>query len=337
MKKKTDIRDVAALAGVSVGSASRVLNGFENVSKQTRAKVQQAMEALDWRPNCAARWLRSRSTKTIGCLFPDVANPLYAGVFRALEERFRRAGYMLLLAHGLNDPVRETEALQMFGHRGMDGVIAAPGNEKHDAVRKALAALEMPVVILDRDIAGSRHDAVLFGHAAGVRACVCELLGQGHRRIALVLWQARSRPVRRRIEGYRAAFRNAGLTPPQLLVQAACATGSAYAQVDALLSQSAAPTALITQGTFTLNSVLHAIAAHGLRVAQDVSVVAIGDSDFARHHRPAISALRVDLEQVAEAAVQLIDSRMLAPDLSPRTVKIALEFVSRDSVRAPPQ
>src|SRR6218665_293365 len=201
-----NIKDVAREAGVSLGSASRVVNNVPNVRPETRAKVIAAIEALGYRPNHAAQSLRSRSTRTIGCLVTDVSNPLYAQLFRALEERFLAEGYLLLLANGLNDPDREIALLNLFRLRGMDGVVIAPGNERHAGVVKAVGALEMPAVVLDRDLA-SPHDNVMFDHAAGMRATISHLVALGHRRIALVQSQSSNRPMRRRTEGLRAAFR----------------------------------------------------------------------------------------------------------------------------------
>lgn len=330
-KKAIDIRDVAALAGVSVGSASRVLNGVENVSSVLREKVERAIGVLGYRPNHAAQSLRSRTSKTIGCLFTDVANPLYANVFRALEERLRRDGYMLLLANGLNDPLREIETLTMFGRRGMDGVILAPGNERHPDVLAALSALPMPAVVLDRDMAGA-CDAVLFDHAAALRVSMGRLMELGHERIGLVLWKADIRPVRRRIEGYKAAYRAAGLPLPDMVVQTPSATSSAFPDVDALLKRAQPPTALITQGTYTLNSTLRAIAAHGLRIPQDISVISIGDTDFARDHLPPIAVINVDVNLMAELTASLLLSRMAQPDLPQRKEKVRLSFAERGSI-----
>lgn len=340
MKKKekgADIRDVAALAGVSVGSASRVINGAENVSPATREKVERAIAALGYQPNHAAQSLRSRSSKTIGCLFTDVTNPLYARLFRALEERLRAEGYMLLLANGLNDAQREVQTLALFGRRGMDGVIAAPGNERDPKVLAALAALPMPVVVLDRDIAVPGCDAVLFDHAAGMKEAMAHLFALGHRRIALALWRAASRPVRRRIEGYRAAYRAAGLAPPGMLVQAASATSSVFADVDALLRRAEPPSAIITQGTYTLGSTLQAIAARGLRIPQDISVVTIGETDYARDHNPPISLLNVDSQRIAELTAGLLRSRMAQAGLPARTEKVSLSFTDRGSVAPAPR
>ena len=336
-KKAVDIRDVAALAGVSVGSASRVINRVDNVSIATREKVERAIQILGYRPNHTAQSLRSRASKTIGCLFTDVANPLYANLFRSLEERLRVEGYMLLLANGLNDVQRELETLETFARRGMDGVIAAPDHEKDEKIAAALSALAMPVVVLDRDISGLSLDTVLFDHAGGVRESMARLFDLGHRRISIVLWNAKNRPVRRRLEGYRAAYKVAGVPLPDgLIVQGQSAISSVLSDFDRLLKQSDRPTAVLAQGTYALGSVMQAIALNNLSVPRDISVVAIGDTPFARENNPAISMVTVDSARVAALTAEMLRDRMENAALPARVEKVPVTFTDRASVGSAP-
>lgn len=332
--KRISIRDVAALAGTSVGSASRVINGASNVTPEVRSKVERAVAALQYRPNHAARALRSRSSKTIGCMFSDVTNPLYARAFRELEARFFSCGYMLLLANGLNDPEREISVLNTFELRSMDGVIIAPGNERHPKVLEAIRRLTMPIVLYDRDI-DVETDAVLYDHAKAIRTAVNHLMGLGHTRIALILWQTRSRPVRRRIEGYKAAFKAAGLAVPDLIIQEPTPTSSAYDDVAQLLSRPDAPTAFIAQGTQTVGGVLRAIAAAGKRVPEDLSVISIGDTEFAENHAPPLTALRSPVEAITERASSMLLERLQRQSddepLAPRVNVFPYELVERQS------
>jgi len=307
--KQISIRDVAALAGTSVGSASRVINGAPNVSPEIRAKVERAIAALQYRPSHAAQALRSRSSKTIGCMFSDVTNPLYARAFRALESRFFAAGYMLLLANGLNDPDREISILNTFQLRNMDGVIIAPGNERHPGVLQVTHQLTMPIVIYDRDM-GVDADCVQYDHAAGIRTAVEYLMALGHRRIALVLWKAESRPVRCRIEGYNSAFQAAGMATPDLLIQVDSPTSSVHEEITQLLNRPDSPTAIIAQGTQTLSSTLRAISLSGKRVPDDISIIGIGDTNFAEHYSPPLTVLQTPVESVAESASSMLLGRI---------------------------
>ncbi len=336
--RSVSIRDVAELAGVSLGSASRVINKVDNVSAATREKVEAAIGALGYRPNHAAQSLRLRTTRTIGCLLTDVTNPLYAKLFRALEERMRHAGYMMLLANSLNLAEREIDILGTFKSRGMDGVLIAPGSERDPQVLAAVRELGIPCVILDRDM-DTRSDCVLFDHVPGMKRVVAHLAGLGHQRLALVVSQSANRPIRRRIEGFRSGHKAQGLVLDEtLIVQLPHATSPAYAAVHTLLQRADRPTAIVAMGTNILNDTLNAINACQLRIPQDISVVSIGDPDFAAHHVPPISSLCVDLEQVAEVGSELLLSRMRGEaGEAPRTEHVKNTFVERASCGPAPQ
>ena len=340
--RAVSIRDVAALAGVSLGSASRVINRAENVTAATREKVERAIEQLGYRPNHAAQSLRLRASRTIGCMLTDVTNGLYAKLFRALEERFRPEGYMLLLANGLNNPQRELDILSMFRSRSMDGLILAPGNERDPDVLAAVQALDVPVVILDRDMPAGK-DSLLFDHVAGMTTAVTHLIAQGHRRIVLVLGQTPDtpsrRPIRLRIDGFRNGFTTNGLSVPEDLVLLSPAdTHATFHTVSALLKGANPPTAIIAQGTNILHDCLNAIVACGQRIPDDVAVVSIGDPDFAHTYMPPLCSIRIDLQQTAQLCGDLLLGR-IREDLSgePRVMQVCPELVLRQSCGSAPE
>jgi LacI family transcriptional regulator len=336
--QRIGIRDVALHAGVSVGSASRVVNGAANVAHELRERVRSAITELGYRPNHVARSLRLQASRTIGCMLTDVTNPLYGKVFHALEDRLRAAGYVVLLANSLNSVERELEILSTFASRGMDGVIIAPGNERDPAVLQAVRSLDVPAVILDRDMAPER-DHVQYDHVPGMRAVTAHLAGLGHRHIALVVSRALGRPMRRRIEGFRSGLAAQGLRADDaLIVEMPSAMSSSFDAVSRLLARRPRPTAMIVLGTNLLTDALNAIAVHGLRIPGDVSLVSLGDPDFARSYTPSITTLRVDVQQAAERVVSLLLDRVAHGERGPgRSVKVVPELIVRDSCAAPPR
>ena len=335
--KAVSIRDVAELAGVSLGSASRVVNKVENVTAKTREKVERAIAMLAYRPNHAAQSLRLRTTCTIGCLLTDVTNPLYAKLFRALEERMRTAGYMMLLANSLNLAEREIDILSTFQRRGMDGVILAPGNERDHDVLNAINDLGVPAVILDRDME-SETDQVLFDHVPGMHGVVSRLVALGHKRIALIVTQSSNRPMRRRIQGFRSGLQVHGLqVDDEFIVRLPTATSAAFEVVTNLLQRPDRPTAIVALGTNILNETLNAISNLHLPIPKGISVVSIGDPDFAASYAPAISSLRVDLEAAAQASTELLLTRLRGlSDDQPRRVMIDCLYIERQSCGPPP-
>ena len=329
---KASIKDVATLAGVSLGSVSRVINNVENVSPEVRQCVERAMRELDYQVNHAAKTLRSRSSSTVGCMLTDVSNPLYARLYGSFEAKLRKAGYMVLLANSLNDPQRELEILSMFKSRRMDGALIAPGNERDPAILEAVEKLGMPVVILDRDM-DVEQDQLLFDHGRGMREAVRHLASLGHRDIGLLVAGTQNRPMRRRIEGFKAGLKANGLaTRPEHLVRLATSTSPAFEEVTRLLEGRVRPTALVTLGTSVLADVLNAIAAQGLRIPQDISLVTMGDPDFARSHRPPISSVTINLDLVVEDGARMLLERMREmTDAPPRRVIVPTQFVLRGS------
>lgn len=336
-KKSVSIRDVAELAGVSLGSASRVINKVANVSDETRRKVERAIASLGYRPNHAAQTLRLRSSRTVGCLVTDVSHPLYAKIYRALETNLRPAGYMMLLANSLNQAEREKEILSTFAGRGMDGVVIGPGNELDAGVVAAVRELPVPVVLLDRDM-DAPCDRVLYDHTPGVQRMVQYLAGLGHTRIAMVITPAINRPMRLRVEAFRRGHAAAGLALREDFILREPGPGrTVFAAVRELLRRPDRPTALAVIGTQVLSEALFAISALRLRIPQDVSVVALGDPDFAVGHTPAISALRIDLERSAAMASEMLIERMRGDTAPPRVLSLQSDLIERQSCAAPPK
>lgn len=265
-------------------------------------------------------------------MLSEATNPLYARLFQAMEARLRAEGYVLLLATGLNDADRELENLRLFAERGMDGMILTPGNERDRRILDFLDASEMPAVILDRDIE-TKKDMVMFNHAPAVKRITRELLGLGHRRIALLVSHVDVRPNRRRIEAFKAAMREHGITSPNELVHLqTTSTASTFDEVVGLLNGRDPPTAFIVQGTNTLLSVLNATAAVGCRIPDDVSIISIGDPDFARTHVPSIAALKVKTEDIVECTVDLLLTRIKGDrSAPPQRALVQFDFEPRAS------
>jgi len=334
---RTSIRDVARLAGVSLGSASRVLNGASNVTPAVRQRVEQAVEQLGYRPNHVARSLRSRTSKTVGMMFTDLANPLYARVFQAVESRLHSKGYMPLLANSLSIADREIELLGVFQSRAMDGVIITPGNERDPRVVAAVRELPLATVIYDRDL-GVERDRLLVEHAPALCKLVTRLIVLGHRRIALVLSQNEARPISRRIEGFRAGFEEQGFAVPEdLILRLPSVMSPAFEAVDAILRGARPPTAIVSLGTPMLGDVFNAIRARGLQVPRDISVVSLGEPGFMRYNQPPVSTLRIDADVIADGLVGLLLDRIRDGDsTSPREILMTAEYLERGSCATAP-
>jgi LacI family transcriptional regulator len=181
----TNIRDVARLAGVAPITVSRVVNGADSVTEDTRRRVQQAIDQLHYVPNTLARSLRSHQSHIIALIVPDITNPFWTTVARGVEDTAAENDYRTILCNTDEDPAKETNYLNLLVERRVDGVIIAPATPE----RKRLAVLkqlQVPCVLVDRRVEGFKADLVYGDTRTGARLLIDHLIDLGHRRIALI-------------------------------------------------------------------------------------------------------------------------------------------------------
>lgn len=330
------IREVAQRAGVSIGTVSRVIAGTTIVSERLTLRVRQAVQELQYRPNIAARTLRTRSTRLLGCLVSDITNPLYAPIVGAAAQRAHQAGYNLVVAATENDLHREKELLSFLHAGQVDGAVVAIGRETQPELAKLIKHLAIPIVILDREPA-SGIDAILVDHQRGAFEAASYLIGLGHHHIALITGAGHIRPAHERIDGLKSAFKKHHVDLKNLSIRTECHTaGAAFSETSALLERRDRPTAILSLGSQALSGVLQAIKARGLAVPDDVSVLSIGDTDLAKLVEPKITTLRWNLADVGGMALDLLLQRMSGRlEAEARQLRLPTELILRDSCKAP--
>ena len=330
------IRDVAARAGVSVSSVSRVLNGGPHTSPELHARIMRAVNGLGFEPHSAAQALRSRASNTIGCIVADLSNPLYSDMVNAAEEEFQRAGYVLMLAATRHEEEREIAFISAVRRRRMDGLLLFAGDNTHKDFTTSLANLDLPCVAIDREVPGA--PSVRADHRGGGLQITRYLIGLGHRRIALLTGRSVLLPSIERLAGYHRAHAEAGIeVDPDLVRPQLQGSGTPFSDVCQLLQAKKRPTAIITLGTHMLAGVMEALASHGLRYPDDISLICIGDTDLARHATPAVTALTWDLAETGRIAAKVLLDRIRDGDKAgdTRPVYLPTRFILRHSC-APP-
>ena len=180
------IRDVARLANVSVATVSNALNNAERVSPELLARVRAAVDKLGYAPDAAARSLRKGASRLIGLIVGDITNPFFADLFEAVEDAAAARGYLVLLLNSNERVEREEAHLRMLRSQRIDGLILAPTGAVSMNRAALLAALEIPVVLVDRAMDGLGYDAVVLDNHSAGHAATSYILGHGHRRIGLI-------------------------------------------------------------------------------------------------------------------------------------------------------
>ncbi|WP_029214568.1 LacI family DNA-binding transcriptional regulator [Kallotenue papyrolyticum] len=312
------IRDVAQRAGVSTATVSRVLANHPHVRPDVRARVLEAVRALEYQPNQAARTLRSQQSNTIALIVSDIRNPFFTAISRAVEDTAYLHGYRVLLCNTDEDPTKEELYLDLMRAERVAGVILSP--TRRSSTQREPLALDFPLVAIDRPLRNGAVDAVLLDNVAAARALTEHLLEQGYTRIGGIFGES-STTGRERRRGYEEALRAAGHTPAGDLVRVvAPRTEAGQRAALELLRLNQPPDALVTSNSLLLAGALQAIRACSLRLPQQIGLVGFDDTDWAALVEPAITVLAQPTDEIGRTATELLLQRIAEPERPARTV-----------------
>lgn len=303
------MRDVAALARVSVATVSNTLNNPAFVAETTRVRVQDAIEKLGWARNESARQLRAGRSRFIGSVVIDASNPFFTDVVAGAEMAAAAAGYAVLLANSAQDPAREGSHLDLFKEQRVGGILLAPIWDITDKVHD-LRRFGIPVVLVDRP--GDIRDicAVSVDDVTGGQMAVEHLIQRGHRRIAFVGGPASLTQVRERRQGaFRAMERHRlgadaleVITTDHLDIE----TGRAAAREVAKTSAPRRPTAIFAANDLVSIGLLHEVIAMGYRVPDDFAIIGYDDIEYAATSMVPLSSIRQPRSELGRRAAELL-------------------------------
>jgi LacI family transcriptional regulator len=305
--RRPTIRDVAREAGVSTVTVSRVANYPELVKAPTRERVEAAMRRLGYTPNAAAQSMRTNVSHTIGFLVPDLTNYPNAAVAKAAEATLAEAGYYMLLTDSDHDPAREARFLRLLRSRRVDGMILYLSDEDDPEVQATIGELDIPVVVLDRDLP-LPLDTVFSEHRDAMRRTVGHLAAQGHRELGLLMPELRIRPVRERARAFVEAARAAGLDPNRQTVAYARPGAGGPEAVGKLLTAQVRPSALLIDGNRLLAAAFEAL--RELNLAAQVRPIAIDVVEPLAAAMPEIVGIARDFAAIGRQAAQLMIDRL---------------------------
>ncbi len=306
------MRQVAAQAGVSAMTVSRVINESPRVSEDARGRVEAAIAELGYVPNRLARGLIRQKTSAIGVIVPDVANPFFTLVVRGAEEVAWRAGYHVILCNTQADLERERSYLEDMLAFQVEGLLIAPVGERSRPNLRVLKKNGVPFVLIDRSISGYDGDLVQGDSTAGAHRLVEHLIELGHRRIAMVTETAEVSTARDRVSGYRHALEDAGIDfRPELVVEAsAIDPRAAHDATLALLDLPEPPTAIFSVNNIAVVGVAEAIRERGLEIPKDIALVCFDDIEHASRFHPFLTVMAQPAETFGTIAMQLLLDRL---------------------------
>lgn len=329
-RKRASMREVADLADVAISSVSRVLSGHPDVSADMRDRVLDAVRQLEYEPDFLAQSLRRGATLSVGYVVGDISNPLISSITSGAESVLRSGGYSMLLMNSENDAELDGAHIRFFQARRVDGMILSLASERHQATLDILDQVDVPVVMVDRDVAADLDASIVRNdHRAGMRAGVGHLLDLGHRRIALITGGLDLWPVRERIAGMAEAVATRGVPDETISLVGSLSAEHGERSTEQVLAMDPRPTAIIAGGNQVLAGCIRAIQRHGIRIPDDISLVTCDEVDLSELHSPPISAIARDTLLLGRTAAELLLERIGGAD--PRTVLLPTTFTARPS------
>jgi LacI family transcriptional regulator len=306
---KSILRDVAQAAGVSLRTASRVLNNDPNVAAATRERVQEVMRDLRYVPDSMARSLRAGTDATFGFIVESVADPFFSELAAAVELAASETARSVLIGSTHRDPARERDLIEQMVQRRVAGLLLTPTASDHSWLT---AATRTPLVLVDRPAPGLAADLVAIDDRAAIALGVNHLAAHGHRQIAYIGDHPEVATSEARLAGFKDSMATLGLPAPASLIRADCSDPKAAAQATYELLAGQAPTAIISATTRCSLGVVPAL--HANR-RTDVALVCFGDFAMADTLEPGITVIDHPAEAVGRAAVARLTARLAEPDL----------------------
>ena len=325
------IYDVAREAGVSMATVSRVVNGNKNVKENTRKKVLEVIDRLDYRPNAVARGLASKRTTTVGVVIPDITNTYFATLAKGIDDIAEMYKYNIVLANSDEDDEKEVAVVNTLFSKQVDGVIFM-GYHLTEKIRSEFSRSRTPVVLAGTGDVEHQLPSVNIDYKNAIADAVRHLLKR-NKKIAFV-----SGPLvddingKVRLAGYKDALKEAGVNYSEGLVfESKYRYDDGYALAERLVSSKA--TAAVVTGDELAAGLLNGLADHGVSVPEDFEVITSDDSQIARFTRPNLTTIAQPLYDLGAISMRMLTKIMHKEELEEREVLLPHGLKVRKSTR----
>ncbi|OLT45915.1 LacI family transcriptional regulator [Saccharomonospora sp. CUA-673] len=324
------INDVAARAGVSTATVSRVLNGKSTVDQRLADRVLAVAKELGYRRNGPARNLRTRSTAVLALVISDVENPFFTAIARGVEDIAREAGYSVVLCNSDDNAEKEARYVDVAVAEQVAGVIVSPTTVEASFV--PLREARVPIVAVDRPVPGEPTDTVLVDSRMGARVATEHLLAQGYTAVACLTGPRGVPTADDRAAGYRDALRAAGRGSRRAVVaRAEYRASGARAAAAKLFGRRERPDAVVVANNAMAIGALEALRELGVRPGTDVGVVTFDEAPWTALIDPPLTVVAQPAYDIGRHAAQMLLERIADPVRQVRTVTLQTSLVERAS------
>ncbi|MDP2792204.1 MAG: LacI family DNA-binding transcriptional regulator [Rectinemataceae bacterium] len=332
--KLISIIDVAAEAGVSTASVSRVLANKPTTREDIKERVLAAVKKLNYRPNRIAQSLRNRQSNTIGLIVSDFRHPFFTLISRAVEEMAYSKGMAVLLFNSDENPSKEALCLELLKDEYVSGAIIAPTSNTANSTTKQIN-LGIPIVAINRKIQSMDVDSVLTDNFDSAYKLVSHLVDDGYTRIGGIFSNNNS-TVRARYEGFRRALQDRNIAhEPELEYMCDTTEENGYEGAKILLQKTTPPEVVIAANGSMATGAYRSFRDCGINIPQDIGFACFDESPWTTLVNPQITVIRQPTYDIGKSAIELLFSRIAEPDRPIRDIVLRGELIIRESCKKP--
>jgi LacI family transcriptional regulator len=330
--EKVTIKDVAREAGVSIGTVSKVLNNKGYVSKDTREKVLGTIELLKYQVNANARSLKAVRTKKVGMIVSDISNPYIMSIAKTIESTLHGIGcHMLIMSHNENEDT-ERELIQLILEQRVEALVLIPTGGNPEMVQSVMDQ-NIPVILVDKKVEGITTDLIVDDNYFGSYESIAYLNSLGHERIGVIYGHTKNSVGKERLEGALSAIKDFNCSDDSSLIRPGeFSAVMAYESATELLLLPNPPTAIYCCNNTMTIGLLKAINEQGLKMPEDISIIAFGDASQWELIQPPLTLMTQPLRRIGvEAAILLKNRLTMDEDFLPKQIIMKPELQIRSS------
>ncbi|MCK4328565.1 LacI family DNA-binding transcriptional regulator [candidate division WOR-3 bacterium] len=322
------IKDVAKAAGVSVSTVSAALNGTAPVKESTCKRILEVCEDMGYRPNRLARGLKTKRSYTIGVIIPELTNPFFPEVVRAIEHRAKEYNYNTILCDTDDDPEIGLSDFHLLAEKQVDGIILIGGVVTRDVI---LSSKKLPIVVIEKEYHIPWVSTIMADLMGGAYKAVNHLIGIGCRRIAYITCIMEKNTIYRRFEGYKLALKDNQISfDSSLIKEESPDFQGGYKAMKSF--EGNLPDAVFSYNDVMAMGALKACSEMGIRVPRDIAMVGFDDIDTVSFTSPPLSTVALPKQEMGSLATETLINSILNRE-KPRNVSLSTKLIIRESCK----
>ncbi len=329
------IKDIAEKGKVSIATVSRVLNNKPDVSNETKEKIIKLIDKMGYNPNNMARSLVLKKTYTIGLVIPDICNPFFPDIARAVEDTARGLGYSIIFYNTDNHVEEEKKAVEILMSRQVDGLIVSLSmNEENKQLLGKLRKENYPIVQIDRKIFDTNYTSIAIDNILSAYKATSYLIDLGHTRIVHITGDMNTQTGQERLEGYKKALRDSDIeVRDDYIFQGDYNLRYSQGDLKKLFKSDIRPTAIFTAYDLMAVGTYKLIRDCGLTIPEDVSIVGHDNIDLSSLVKPSLTTVSQPKYRMGQLATSFLVKDIEGEKYQERDIVLDTKLIKRSSTR----